>query len=514
MSGAKNCPETPRQKMIGMMYLVLTAMLALNVSADVLNGFLLVDESLRTTIKATDMRNETLYDEFQYIYEQNPEKTKEWLDKATQVKLKSDTFFNYIQNFKYEMVKMADGDETDPNLEVIVNLSNTDVTGTYALVQRHGAELKEKMAEYKDFLISFVTNDSARARRYEVIFETPDRRSSHSGEMMSWEYSIFESMPLGATVTILTKIQNDIRSVEADLINYLKNQTDALDFRVNKIEALVVPNSKYVIKGGKYSAQIVLSAVDSTKVPQIYVGSRELDANGLYEVSCGSTGSFNYSGYIQLQKNDGSIAQYPFKSEYIVGEPSVTISNTDLNVVYRGYDNKFSVSVPGVSSDKVKVNVVGAVCRQSGKGWIIRPEGSNKEVTIQVSAEVDGKMQSMGSSVYRVKALPKPMAYLNAGENKMYNEGNIPRNALINGTSFLEASYGPDGLLNLDFKITGFTLMTDYGTTEARGNKFTAAQLQQLKQLKKGALVNIVNIKAAGPDGKEQRLSAIPLKMQ
>ena len=101
MGGAKNCPETPRQRMIGMMYLVLTAMLALNVSADILNGFSMVDKSLRTTIKASDVRSNALYDDFQYLYSQNPVKVKEWLDKASMVKVKSDSLYNYIQNYLY-----------------------------------------------------------------------------------------------------------------------------------------------------------------------------------------------------------------------------------------------------------------------------------------------------------------------------------------------------------------------------------------------------------------------------
>ena len=133
MSGAKNCPETPRQRMIGMMYLVLTAMLALNVSADILNGFSMVDKSLRTTIKASDVRSSALYDDFQYRYSQNPVKVKEWLDKANMVKVKSDSLYNYIQNFKYEMVRLSDGDKTDPNLEVIQGASDTNAPGLYGL---------------------------------------------------------------------------------------------------------------------------------------------------------------------------------------------------------------------------------------------------------------------------------------------------------------------------------------------------------------------------------------------
>ena len=109
MSGAKNCPETPRQKMIGMMYLVLTAMLALNVSTDILNGFTLVDNSLHSSIAAADTHNAKLYNDFQAANADNPEKTQEWFDKAKEVQLRADSLFNYIQDFKEHIALLADG---------------------------------------------------------------------------------------------------------------------------------------------------------------------------------------------------------------------------------------------------------------------------------------------------------------------------------------------------------------------------------------------------------------------
>ncbi len=515
MSGAANCPETPRQKMIGMMYLVLMAMLALNVSTEVLEGFTLVDTSLRTTIDASNKRNVGLYSDFEYLYQQNPEKVKEWLDKANEVKIKSDSLFDYIQNFKYEMVYLSDKEKTDPNVAVkhLEGKSNTDVNAQYAILAGNGEVLRNRIEEYKEFLISLTPNDTVKQAMYRSVFDTP-KGQLHDGTPVSWESSVFQGAPLAASVTILTKFQSDLRSAEAEIVQYLKGQTDALDFRVNKIDALVIPNSKYVIKGSKYSAQVVLSAVDSTKTPKFFVSGEQLASDGIYDVSCSKTGSYTYNGYIQLEKGDGSLMKYPFESDYVVGEPTVTIANNDLNVVYQGFDNNFSISVPGVAQKDIQVKTTGANIRKAGDDWIIKPIGSAKQITINVFAEIEGKSQKMGSTVYRVKPLPKPSAFLNSA-NKLFSEGSIPRGSLLNTGSFLEASYGPDGLLNLDFKIVGFTLMTDYGTTESRGNKFSSKQVSQLKQLKKGAFVNIVNIRAVGPDGKtELKLSAIPLKMQ
>lgn len=518
MGGAKNCPETPRQKMIGMMYLVLTAMLALNVSTDILNGFKLVDDSLHKTIEASQIRNANQYDNFEYMYQQNPVKMQDEWEHAQVLREKSDSLFNYIQNFKYQIAVLADGaKKADPEARQITGNSNLDVTGQYALVQfdpetgkTNGETLKDKIIDYRLFLES-VARDSTLLTTIEQTFATP-MGHTHDGDEISWENSVFEGMPVGASVTILTKLQNDIRNTESEMIQYLKGQSDASDFRVNSLQALVVPVSNYVMKGGRYRAQIVLSAVDSTKKPVYYVGSNQLGEDGIYEVGCGSTGAFKYSGELRLPRRDGSEIRLPFESAYSVGEPSVTISNTDLNIMYRDYANKFAISVPGISNDKIKVNVTGASCSQQGKFWVIKPGAQSKQVTITVQANLNDKWTPMGEQVYRVKELPKPGAYFKSGSAE-YAEGAIPRNSLLRQDATVIASYGPEGLLNLNFTITSFTLQTPSGSSQSKGDHFTRQQLDQLGKLKQGSVVNIIDIHAKGPEGKEIRLRGIPLML-
>jgi gliding motility-associated protein GldM len=320
-------------------------------------------------------------------------------------------------------------------------------------------------------------------------------------------------MPVGASITILTKMQNDVRSTESQLIQYLMDRTDAGDLRVNKLNAYVIPNSNYVIRGGKYTARIILAAVDSTQTPEYYIEGQRINDHGIYEVAASGVGLKKYSGWISYQNpSTGEMENLPFNSEYSVGEPAVTISNNDLNIMYRGYDNKFSISVPGVANDKVKVSVSGAAVHQQGGLWIIKPGDGPKTVTISVSAELDGKMQPMGSKEYRVKALPKPGAYFKSGE-KEYNEGNISRGALLNNSATVIASYGPDGLLDLPYQITAFKVNVNGVISEARGNKFTREQLDRMGKLKMGAIVIITDIRAKGPDGKEVRLAPIPLSL-
>jgi len=514
MGGAKNCPETPRQKMIGMMYLVLTAMLALNVSTDILKAFKLVDDSLHSTLETTDTRNQQMMSQFLASRNDNPEKNGPWYDKAAELTQRSDSLYNYIQNFKYQIAVATDGPKkADPEARVIQGNDNRDATTHYALpdkAYKPGVELKNMIEEYRAYLSEL---DPKKAEEYNTIFDTSDKQES-GDKMIPWEVQMFHDMPSGASVVLLTKLQNDIRNAQNVTIQYLRNQTDAGDLRVNKLSAYVIPNSNYVIRGGRYSAKIILAAVDSTQTPEYYVEGQRLNDQGLYEVVASGLGLRKYSGWISyLNPASGEMENLPFSSEYSVGEPAVTISNTDLNIMYRGYDNKFSISVPGVSNDKIKVNVSGASVRQQGGLWIIKPGDNAKSVSISVSAELDGRMQPMGNKEYRVKALPKPGAYFKVGENEYNGEKSIPRSALLNTSATVIASYGPDGLLDLPYQVVGFRANINGMLLESKSNKFTKEQMERMGKLKPGNSVILTDIRAKGPDGKVVPLSPIPLTL-
>lgn len=529
MSGAKNCPETPRQKMIGMMYLVLTAMLALNVSTDILNGFSMVDDSLFSSINAAQDRNTDMYNSFAAQAADNPDKFAAPYAEAQELRQRSDSLFNYISNFKIDLARLADGEKsisqhhymTGYAVKGVENKDNRDVTGQYAIISGHGAELKEQIHEYRDYLLSVLAkNDNPMeqgtirkmSEQISALFACGKGWNSHDKDSVDWEVAIFDDQVVGASLTVLSKIQNDVRSTEGDFINYLMGNADAKDLRVNKLQAYVIPKSDYVIRGAKYSAQIILAAVDSTQRPEYYVEGQRINDQGVYEVVASGTGLKQYSGQIAFVSNTGEKQYLPFTSSFSVGEPSVTISNTDLNIMYREYENQFSISVPGVANDKVKVSVNGAAVTRKGSFWVIKPGKESKQVTISVQAELEGKLQAMGSQTYRVKELPKPSAFFKSGETE-YSDGNISRSALLNPNSQVIASYGPDGLLDLPFKVTSFKVNINGVMSEVRGDKFTQQQLQQLGKLKKGAIVVITDIRAKGPNGEEKRLSPVPLSL-
>ncbi len=517
MGGATNCPETPRQKMIGMMYLVLTAMLALNVSASILNGYTQVDDSLHATIETMQESNADTYATFKAALDKNPEKTQEWYDKAMEVKNASDLFFNYVQKFKDDMVLLADGKNAKMNAKVseIGKKDDTNIPSQYAINEGNAAVLKDAINQFRELLIDITGDTQAFDEELRRTFVTDDGQNAE-GETISWENMIFNEMPMCATITILTKLQNDIRHCEGKAVQLLLAATDAGDLRVNKFNAYVIPSANYVVKGTKYTAQVILAAIDSTQTPEYYVNGQKLDNKGIYEVIANTVGVQKISGKIGYMDQQGVMQYLPFEREYTVGEPTATISNTDLNIMYRGYANPFSISVPGVSAHLLQVSCKQASVEQKDGMWIIIPNTNSPDnLEIEVYANIGGTMALMGSQMYRVKNLPTPSAFFEVnGEAKDPEKSKITRAQLINPKNKIVASYGTDGLVQAKFEITGFQVKLPTGASiSVKGDRFDAKSLDAIKKLKQGNMLNLMYIKAKGPDGKEVQLRGLSIEL-
>ena len=536
MGGAKNCPETPRQKMIGMMYLVLTAMLALNVSKDILDGFTRVDSSLHSSIAATYDRNQKLYSEFKAANEENPEKTREMYAKAGELRRKSDSLYNYIQDFKIGIVRLADGDKMvdertnldphgDPTRD-ITNKDNKDVTGQYTFIDKaedgrtNGEHLKEAIGNYRDFMCSLVReHDTQLEGQISSLFSTADIYNKNDHKDEEWTHATFDEVPICASITLLTKIQNDIRACEGQVLKYLFDRTDAADLRVNKFSAYVIPEpSDFVMRGSRYRAKIVLAAVDSTKTPDIYVDGVKLGPDGIYEAAATNPGPKTIKGYISFLDNEGSVKSFDFEHEYQVGEPSASISNTELSAIYAEYDNKYNISVPGVPSSKVKVQVEGGKIKSDDKRGhvVVRIDADKigKEVKIVVLADVDGtgKMIKMGEEAYIVKKLPNPRGMIQLPNGNTMTD-KISTSSLGGGKCKVVASYGDDVLLKLNFEILSFQTKINGKTINSAGPNFSTEQLNAIKKQKKGSFVKFENIKYK-PEGGEKPEVLAPFTME
>ncbi len=509
-------PESPRQKMINLMYIVLMAMLALNVSSDVLKGFSLVDESLDRSTTNSTSQNNAMYEELRYYYEKNPEKVAQWYEKAMSVKMRSDSLYDYVDYLKRRIVIEVDGDDGD--VDDIQNKEDLEAASYVMLAPKRGEgqKLFDSVNSYRDYIIDLVQDTVQRQIINDNLStDVPKREDTLT---KNWQEYMFENVPVAAAVTLLTKLQNDIRYAEGEVIHTLMNNIDVGDLRVNQVNAYVIPNSQTVVRGGEFKANIILAAVDSTQKPNIYVGGKLLPSenNGSYSVLCNSIGDFTLNGYMELMQGDGTMLRRDFSQPYTVIEPTATVSATMMNVLYAGYDNPLSISVPGVANSKITASIAngnGSITR-SGDGYIIKPATVGKDVVIAVNAQMnDGRTQNMGEYSFRVRQLPDPtpfIEYTDKGTVQRYRGGRgLPKSVLMNTDGIIAAI--DDGLLNIGFRVLGFETvffdnMGNAVPEVSKSSSFTERQKEMFRRLSRGKRFYISRVKAIGPDGIERTL--------
>ncbi|WP_294080372.1 gliding motility protein GldM [Proteiniphilum sp. UBA5384] len=513
---AVNSPNSPRQKMINLMYLVFISMLALNVSVEVLDGFKMVDNSLEDSSGTMLERNKLIMDELTAYHIQNPDKAEEWYRKGMQVRSMSDSLTRYIDELKLRMVREADGKKADINN--IKNKDNLEAASVVMLspVNGEGKNFKNAIGAYRDSVTQLVT-DSARR----IIIEK--NLSTQSSGDKSWEASLFEQMPLAAAITMLTKIENDIRSSEGEALTNILHNVDVGDFRVNRLNAYIIPESDIVIQGSSYNARIILSAEDSTCQPHIVVNGQHLDAreNGYFSVPTNHTGTFPVDGYLEMAGSDGTITRHQFTGNYTVVEPAATIAPTLMNVLYAGIDNEIGISVPGISLQDISATMTGGTLTRRGNMWIARPATVGKNVTISVSASTTGgNIRHVATKEFRVRALPDPTPYIEDhdanGNPGMFKGGGFQKAALMKAVEVKAAI--DDGILSIPFRVVSFRTvffdsMGNAIPEVSDGNHFSERQKEQIRRLPRGSYFYISGVRAAGPDGTEREIAVMEIRV-
>lgn len=490
------------------MYIVLTAMLALNVSSDVLNGFSQVHDGLSRTNRTMTAKNDIQFSYLKDLYDQNPVKAGPWYKKGEQLRNLSSDLFNTIDSLKTEIAHQADGKNGDFN-----HLVNQDDLEAAAVVMLNpstnaGALLRSKIDRYRTYVADLIPDSLRRAAVLEMLSTTVSPRKGTVGEV-TWEEVNFDNMPAIASITMLAKIQNDIRQAESEALTNLINNVDIGDVRVNQLSAYVIPHSTMVMRGGTYSADIVLAAIDTTQRPAVFIGGNKLSGN-LYQFTAGATGTHEYSGYIEVPKPDGSLERHPFSSSYTVMEPMATISPTMMNVLYAGIDNPISISVPGVPMTAVQATMTNGTLTRNGDSWIARPGKVGTEAEISVTATLDGKSQNVGSMKFRVRKLPDPTPFISIkgddGSTIQYKgtPKRISKAQLMKATGLGAAI--DDDILNVSYKVLSFSMiffdsMGNAIPENSNGAAFSQRQLDKIKGLKPGRSFFISNVKATGPDG-------------
>lgn len=520
-SGNNVVRMSPRQRMINLMYIVLTAMLALNVSSDVLNGFNQVHDGLERSNLNMAAKNEIQFLYLQELYEKNPTKAAPWLEKGQALRALSTTLLNEIDSLKLAIAIQADGPDANPNN--LVNLDDLEAASVTMLnpANNLGARLKTRLDNFR-VNVSELIGDSIKKGAVAAMLSTEiNPRNLQEGVTLTWQEQMFDNMPAVAAITMLSKIQSDIRQAESEALANLITNVDIGDIRVNELSAYVIPNSNMVMRGGKYTANIVLAAVDTTQRPTVYVNGSRLQ-NGFLSLTAGGVGKHDYSGYIEVPKGDGSISRHPFSSSYTVIEPMATISPTLMNVLYAGIDNPISISVPGVPMSGVEASMSNGSLTRSGDSWVARPAHIGQEAVITVFATLEGSRQQVGSMTFRVRKLPDPSPYIairDAQGNSTHYKGSPKR---ISKQQLMEANtLGAaidDDILNVSYSVVSFSTvffdsMGNAIPEVSNGSSFSERQKEQFRRLKPGKSFFISNVKAKGPDGITRDISPMEVSL-
>ena len=507
----KKRPVSPRQKMINLMYVVLMAMLALNVSTEVLNGFSIVEESIRRTSANAAKENKVIYDNFEAQLKANPAKVKAWFDKAQTVKKMSDSLYNLAEELKLAIVREADGDDAD--VHNIIAKDNLEAANQVMLApgRGRGGELFNAINSFRSRILAMV-DDPEQIISSNLTTDIP-KNAVTMGK--NWQEYMFEDMPTAGAVTLLTKLQSDVRYAEGEVLHKLVSNIDVKDIRVNSLNAFVIPNAQTIVRGDKFSARIVMAAMDTTQVPDIYIGNRKMELrDGLYETVCGKTGDFTLAGFIETVNGSGERVRRDFSQKYSVVDPSATVSADLMNVLYAGYSNPISVSVPGVPLNKITASMTGGTLQPVGMGkYIARPAKVGQNVTITVSSINTGRPQQMGQFTFQVRKLPDPTAYIAMKDDKgvpsRYRGGGISKASLMSIDGIGAAI--DDGILDIAFRVLGFETvffdnMGNAVPMVSDGAHFSARQKDTFRKLSRNKRFYISRITAVGPDGIERKL--------
>jgi len=551
MSGG-NCPETPRQKMISMMYLFLTAMLAVNVSSTVLNGFTLVDESLRSNNEIFKENNNELYSKIKFERDKNETKFGAVYDQSIEIHKRADELFALIDSAKWRLAVVTDGEGANPyDLKAKDNVDAGFEALVFKMVGNKNPSraeiIKQELNDYRDFLLNEIIQDtvtfSGLSHSIMKSLDTSDpvyektaegKKDPHEEKNLKWEEVMFTGVPVGAVMALMSKLQTDIRNTESMALTHLMSQATASDFKVNDIKAHIIPSSSYLVKGSTLNATALLAATDSTKRPgyEVFIDGNpvDVDQHGAFEYATSQTGIFEITGNIVTEDENGNPNYHAFEPKnFEVVEPFATVSATRMNVLYAGVENPMSISVPGFSAKDIKPSLSdGSPLIPNGSGYIAKPKTPGKDVNVVVNAMIGGELTTVGKYLFRVKSLPPPTAFVqypketkDANGNTVIVKEDFPSGRLKK-KDLLDA-YGivaklQDSDFEVSYRITGFDMtfydaMGNASTARSTNSKFTDEQKNKIKSLARGKQFFISNVRAIGPDGLSKRLPPIDITL-
>ncbi len=500
--------ETPRQKMIGILYLVLLGLIATNISSSVLDAFRYLRVSLATSTKNVQSNVDNVYSTFEATkLKSEPERARPIYDKAKQASKCIADLDAYILETQTLMEEKGKGYGADGD---IVKRDNVDISPRLMINQKRGEELKKRINATRDKIYAILGDQDRKGLNFSLNAEDPP---SKGGISKTWEQSNFgDGIPLTAALTALTKIRADLKNTEYDVVRKILGHMDQAVVNLDQFAAVAVAPSSYVIQGQPYTAQVFLTAADSKSSSDVFVNGTQLplkDGKGEYTVSTSKEGTFTWSGIIKVHQTDGTVKEYNTgEQRYQVARPSAVVSADKMNVFYIGVANPISVSAPGIAKENLKVSLSGgSISGAAGEYSVHVSTPGNTNVV--VSTEVNGKSQVLSSTPFRIKRIPDPRVKFGGKSG-----GRLAAVAMKSQNRVFAILDNFD--FDAKFNIERFTLIivkprAEAVVLQANGNTFSGQMQSAMSSITPGTRVIFDNIIATGPDGLKRQLDPLTL---
>lgn len=542
-------PKEPRQQMINMMYIVLTALLALNVSAEVLNAFKQVSDGMETSNNAIDTKNNQTMAKFAAAAGRTKDKNiaQYYADAQTATKL-ADDFNAYVDSLREEVVAHSGGwkmgDDGKPIKGVLKDKKNYDGP-THVLVykpEEKGPELEKKINELRENLLalpSLTPEDTALLASQMTLSTKYNEKEAKRLGKKTWSEFHFDHVPVVAVNTLLYKYQGDAETSAGLIVETLYARIGEQKYDFDALAASVFANTNYVLQGNNYEAEIFVTAYSSSNDPQVYYGQfkpgiRKPDGsfpsvtaedplvNGgtmiedivagraQYKAKATKLGENEVTGAVKVRKpNSNDFEYYLFSQTYTVAQPGVIVSPDKMNVFYIGVDNPVSISVPGFPSDRVSASLStgGSIKRAKGEEYTVNVNKVGEcEVVVSVKQD-DGKNKVMGKKPFRIKRIPDPI-----GKVGNLTGGKVPaaRFKVQRGVLAVLENFNFDLTFEvLSFELTYSAKRQDLVVVKGTGPAFTQEMLSLLNKAKPGDVFYIDEIRVKGPDKVVRKLPSI-----
>jgi gliding motility-associated protein GldM len=515
---------SPRQKMINMMYLVLTAMLALNVSSEILKAFYKFEVSMQNAGKNLDEANIKGLGAMDKEVEKQGEKARPFRDKAYEAKKIADEFVKYIEEIKTTLLAGDSKDGNNPREEdgQLKSAKDMEIAVRYFLENKQasdreekGKELMNKINETREKLLGLI-DDKADRDQIKSDLRTEDPPPNNEGVKLTWLQETFHSLPLAAAFANLTKYQNDAKKTETDVINYLATKINATDFKFDNLVTTITAPTASVSSGSEYTAEIFLTAYNSKVQNEVYVDGNKIevkDGKGQYKIRASGEGSHKYKAIIKvIDPTTGQPKDYPADGEYQVFSPNATISASKMSIFYAGIDNPLDVSVPGYRPNQVSVGVDnGTIAGAANGGYNVKVQmGQNRVVHVNVTATGDDKVSKSFTKEFKIRPLP-PLAVTINGK-----EGGGITGSEIQVWNFVNASFGPSFAYDgLQYTVNSYqcivTSKTGSQVFNVNGPQVSMDLKAAAARCRKGDLIIFYNIKASSTTAPAKNIDSGPV---